>query len=422
MFKKYDPFKKHPQIQKKVKKGLYFDIPKKPYEIPDGLNLDPKIAKKIAKFLKEYTKEGILTILEINPDVQVLHKLWMAGKFHAVLKPLSVKSKSAKRSALSPFIIAWQKEYMLGEHKFKPIDLEYPMEHLRYLCEQAKCVKILSAKNGILKIQDTKTSERKVYIIKIKGLKSCSKTFFKSQFYKKDQMIKICEENGKPIKVQGIFENGKWKPIIADIDVHNFGEKTTNTINCLSNNTSYNTTFKNVNRKDKTIQLKQALRREIKKSPKLASFFTKKELKILFNIPNSLGKISAKEYLILCGINKACGRMVVQHGYTAQFPSKKPLLIPRNKFPSIEYKKYYGALFSSGHVINLWGIAVLAFYKLMNKHGYNFYIHQSWAKDMKKITDYQGSQMERTLIRYGLIKKRKPINTTYRSAFNLKNK
>ncbi|MGD9108095.1 MAG: hypothetical protein PVI75_02880 [Gammaproteobacteria bacterium] len=408
----------------------HYFIPKKKGDIPPGLGLNKKIAQKIIKALKKHSKNGILTILEINPAAQMIHYLWLEGKFKAMLKPIYIKRKTAKNSLLATFIPNPIKSRMLGKYNLQPIDLKYPLEHLWFLHEKVKYIKILKIENGILKIQDELSPAKSKYIIKIKGLNvkklniNRLQDFFKSNFYKnnKTAMITVCDEQLKPIKVQGVKINNKCIPIITDIDTHNLGEQLNNDINAPSNNTAFHTTYKNHNRTDKIIQLKQNLIREIENSsPSL------RDLKISNNIPKTMGTISAREFLIDYYINKEFNQILIQHGSTSTFPSTNPHLIPKNTFPSIEDNKIYGAIFASGHVISLYSKTILAFYHIMRSYNYNFTIHPSWQDDMNNLLINNKAEIEmlrKDLQGANLIKKVEPYpcksiyQTSYKNYFN----
>lgn len=366
--------------------------------IPQGLNLEAKIATNIADVLKQYTNSGVLTVLQVNYTALEIHRLCVTEGYPVILKPIFLKQKTEKMSIKAPFITPGA-HGALFTHGVELLPLRYPLSHLQHLCH-CKCIEVFDITSNCLTVKDLNDSHE--YKVEVEGQVSLqgveAKTFASSRNIPQG-MVRIYESNGEPVKVLGITDKKVEKLIVADIDIHNIGEEY-QFLYGYGGRKSYNT----ANKSERT-QLTRAITSELsQRNIKLNS----KLLQTIMDVPETMGTLTVSEYVISFLINYACQKfmspdLLIQHGPTSRYPLSQA---PAEGFPRVDFNIMYGAIFPDGTVVGLFGEEVLAFYKIMIKKGYSFRMHETWVKQLDAIDATSILDLECDLVENGLIKSR----------------
>jgi len=403
-------------------------------DIEGVIGVGKKFIEKVVAVLQKYTRDGGISLIEVNnAALWLLNVMIEAPETEEaqlyVCKPLFVKAKSTKKSALAPFIETEKlgtMERLAREEGLEDIPLVYPVAHLQHLYNlgYVEITSIEKTRTRALQIriyfrdgnccystQPLKIDECELQFLKERRGRDLAKAIFQMRDILKRRIAIIHNESGKPVHVRacryGTYPHYCYKYIISDVDIHNMGEKT----DCVSTHAAVFDTAKSSGQ--------EALRNAVMTCVEL-----KDEEKAVFSkIPKTIGQIRLRDYILLCRINSELGHphsydalssvrvlrrikvlpgmddvgfnapilesAFIQHAPTCSY---KPVSLvdatvtteyaETGKFPAVDMEKLYGVIFSGGQLIICSGKEILLFYYVMRQLGIDYEVHDIWKEQL----------------------------------------
>lgn len=402
--------------------------------VEEAIGVGKKFIEKVVLVLQKYTRDGSISLIEVNSAALWLLNVMIEAPESDeaqlyVCKPLFVKAKTTKKSALAPFIEVEKlstMERLVREDGLEDIPLVYPVAHLQHLYNlgyveitgieriQARVLQIriyFRDGNCHYSTQPLKIDECELQSLKEKHGRDLAKAIFQIRDILKKRIAIIHNESGKSVYVRacryGAYPHYCYKYIISDVDIHNMGEK----IDCVSAHAA-------------VFDTSMSSGQEALRSAVMACVGLKDEEKTIFSkVPKTIGQIRLRDYIILCRINSELGHphsydalssirvlrcikvlpdmadvgfnapvleaAFIQHAPTCSY---KPVslvdatvtteYVETGKFPAVDMEKLYGVIFSGGQLIICSGKEILLFYYVMRQLGIDYEVHDIWKEQL----------------------------------------